>query len=80
MTFAQAAAGIYHWLRENNMETKGFRLVLSFPDAMAKAQADMTLSRELQGLMLNPSAPGGIDTKQFEMHGIDTRFESRKDK
>ena len=78
MTFDQAAAGIYHWLRENNMEPDGFRLVLSFPDAMSKSGADMTLAREFQHVMFGPGC--AIDTKQFQMHGIDVRFESRKDK
>lgn len=78
MTFDQAAAGIYHWLRENNIETEGFRLVLSFPDAVSKSEADMTLAREFQHVMFGPGC--AIDTKQFQMHGIDVRFESRKDK
>lgn len=80
MTFAQAAAGIYQWLRENNMETEGFRLVLSFPDAMAKSLADITLQREMQGLVRWTTDTEACGTKQFMMHGIDTRLESRKDK
>ena len=80
MRIVDVAATMYGWLRSNNIPVVGFRLVLSFPDAAAKARAEMALSREMQEVMrfaVEGTEPG---LKQFEMHGIDMRLESRVDR
>lgn len=81
MTFVEPAAAMYRWLQSNNIPVEGFRLVLSFPDAAAKARAEQTISREMDAFMrFAADAPRCGELKQFEMHGIDTRLESRVDR
>jgi hypothetical protein len=79
MQIEEAAAAMYGWLRSNNIPVEGVRLVLSFPDAESKARAEMVIAREMQAMM-RWAGQYQPDLKQFEMHGMDMRLESRRDR
>jgi hypothetical protein len=74
------AAAMYRWLHSNNIPVDGFRLVLSFPDAKTKARAEMVIAREMQSLMQFSTQYDLADLRQFKLHGLDMRLESRADR
>ena len=80
MGYVEVARALRRWLAENQLPADGVRLVLSFPDARAKFNAEATIAREVRSLMRYSDDAPAMPLKAFKMCDIDMRLESRADK